>query len=91
MSERPVENQAIENATCATAPAESKQRPEYTNDSMAYVIDQYIHSERDRKILKRRFIDDIHLEPLAEEFDLTAKQIRNIIIKHEAVLFKHLK
>lgn len=64
---------------------------EYTNSQLSYIIDEYIHSERDRNILKRRYIDGIHLEPLAEEFDLTPKQIRNIISKHEAVLFKHLK
>lgn len=63
---------------------------EYTNDDMAHVIDQHVHSQRDRAILKRRYIDGIHLEPLSEEFDLTPRQVRNIITKHEAVLFKHL-
>lgn len=81
-----------ENATCVMEQAESKPRKaEYSNSEIAHVIDEYIHSERDRKILKRRYIDGIHLEPLSEEFDLTPKQVRNIILKHEAVLFKHLK
>lgn len=63
---------------------------EYTNSQISHIIDEYIHNERDRAILKRRYIDGICFEPLSEEFNLTPKQIRNIITKHEAVLFKHL-
>lgn len=63
---------------------------EYSNTEISILIDEYIHSERDRKILKRRLIDGICYEPLAEEFDLSSKQIKNIICKAENVLFKHL-
>lgn len=61
------------------------------NSQIEQLIDEWIHSERDRSILKRRLIDGICYEPLAEEFDLSAKQIRNIVYKAEAVLFKHIK
>ena len=64
---------------------------EYTNSQIDHLIDEYIHSERDRKILKRRLIDGICYEPLAEEFDLSVKQVCNIVNKSEAVLFKRLK
>lgn len=64
---------------------------EYTNSQIDHLIDEYIHSERDRKILKRRLIDGICYEPLAEEFDLSVKQVRNIVNKSEMVLFKRLK
>lgn len=63
---------------------------EYTNSEMEKIIDEYIHSERDRKILKRRLIDGICYEPLAEEFDLSVKQTKNIIYKSESILFKHI-
>lgn len=63
---------------------------EYSNSEISKIIDEYIHSERDRKILKRRFIDGVYYEPLAEEFDLSVKQIKNIIYKNESKLFKHL-
>lgn len=63
---------------------------EYTNSQISYLIDEYIHSQRDRAILKRRLIDGICYEPLAEEFDLSVKQIRNIIYKSEQILFKQL-
>lgn len=46
--------------------------------------------ERDRKILKRRLIDGICYEPLAWEFDMSVRQIKNIVYKAEARLFKHI-
>ena len=36
---------------------------EYTNSEVSAVIDEVIHSERDRKLLKRRLIDGICYEP----------------------------
>jgi DNA-directed RNA polymerase specialized sigma24 family protein len=64
-----------------------KEVMEYKNSDIEKVIDEYIHSERDRAILKRRYIDGICYEPLAEEFDLSTRQIKNIIYKHENLLF----
>ena len=63
---------------------------EYTNSQIAEIIDEHIHSERDRKILKRRYIDGICIEPLAEEFDMSPRQIRNIIYKSESKVFSNL-
>lgn len=63
---------------------------EYTNSEIEKVIDEYIHSERDRKILKRRLIDGICYEPLAEEFDLSVRQIKCIIYKCEDTVFSHI-
>lgn len=63
---------------------------EYTNSDIAHVIDEYIHNERNRNILKRRYIDGICFEPLAEEFDLSVKQIKSIVYKAEKVIFMHL-
>lgn len=54
------------------------------------IIDQRIFSERDRAILKRRLIDSIRLEPLAEEFDLSVTQIKNILKKQMPKVFKHI-
>lgn len=63
---------------------------EYTNSQIADIIDEHIHSERDRKILKRRYIDGICIEPLAEEFDMSPRQIKNIIYKSESKVFSNL-
>ena len=61
---------------------------EYTNSGMVRLIDEYIHSERDRAILKRRLIDGITYESLAEEFDLSVSQIKRIVYKAEAEAMK---
>lgn len=64
---------------------------EYTNSQMRLLIDEHIHSERDRGILKRRMIDGICYEPLAEEFDMSVMQIKRIIYREQGKLFDHLK
>lgn len=61
---------------------------DYTNSEITHAINEYIHSERDRAILKRRFIDGICFEPLAEEFELSVAQIKRIIYKHEKTILK---
>lgn len=53
-------------------------------------INEWIHSERDRKILYRRLIDGICYEPLADEMDMSVRQIKTIVSRAEAKLFKHL-
>ena len=52
-----------------------------TNTQIRETIDEYIHSERDRALLKRRFIDGICFEPLAEEFGLSVVQTKRIVYK----------
>jgi len=63
---------------------------EYTNSQICELIDEYIHSERDRDLLKRRLVDGICFEPLAEEFQLSPRQVRRIVYKLQIQLFKHL-
>lgn len=62
---------------------------EYSNSQIEHMIDEWIHSERDRAILKRRLIDGITYERLAEEFDISVRHIKRIIYKSEELLFKH--
>lgn len=54
----------------------------YDNEAVSIIIDRYIKgrkAERNRKILKRRIIDGVCYEPLAEEFDLSVRQTQNIV------------
>lgn len=64
---------------------------EYTNSQIEGLIDEHIHSERDRAILKRRLIDGICYEPLSEEFELSPVQVKRIIYKGQNRIFKYLK
>lgn len=57
-----------------------------SNSELALLIDEWIKSERDRKILKRRLIDGICYEPLAEEFGMSVKQIIRIVCKQSQVI-----
>lgn len=63
---------------------------EYSNSQIRHLIGEYIHSERDRRILERRLIDGIVFERLAEEFDLSVRQTREIVHRNENILFKHI-
>ena len=69
-------------------------RIDYSNLSRTEVenlIDEWIigpHAERNRDIMKRRLLDGICYEPLAEEFNLSVSQIKNIIRKCENKLFR---
>lgn len=63
---------------------------EYSNSAIERIIDEYIHSEVNRRILKRRLIDGIAYDPLSEEFHYSVRQVKNIVYKYEKVIFKHL-
>lgn len=63
---------------------------EYTNSEIAMAIDEHIHSERDRAILKRRLIDGVYFEPLAEEFGLSVRQIKAIVYKGQERVFAQM-
>ena len=61
---------------------------QFTNSEIKSIIDEEIHSERDRAILKRRLIDGLTYERLADEFDLSVSQIKRIIYKNENNIFR---
>lgn len=64
---------------------------EYTNSEVRDLIEELIHSERDRAILRRRLIDGIRLEPLAEEFDLSTVQVKRIVSREQRRIFKMIR
>ena len=52
-----------------------------------HLIDEWILNERDRSILKRRLIDGITYEKIASEYDMSVRQIKNIVYKGEKKIF----
>ena len=88
------------NAICAVVLVGSEDQPEeaaveavdkdYSNSEISALIDEWVHSERDRAILKRRLIDGIVFEALAEEFDLSVRQVKTIVYKAQECVFRHL-
>ena len=59
----------------------------YTNSQLCNIIDDYVHSQRDRDLLKRRYIDGITFEVLGEEFSLSTRQVKNIVYKYDNLIF----
>lgn len=65
---------------------------EYSNSQMEHVIDEYVHSKRDRKLLKMCFIDGVTHEQIScdEEIDLTPRQVSRLISKYSIIIDQHL-
>ena len=63
---------------------------ELSRSDISFLIDEWIFSERDRTILKRRLLDGIKYEQLAEEFDLSVRHTKTIVYKAEEKLFKKI-
>ncbi len=61
--------------------------PDYTNSEIEALISDLIHSERDRNILRRRLMDGVCYEPLAEEFDLSVAQVKRIVYRGQEKIF----
>lgn len=54
------------------------------------LIDEYIFSERDRAMLKRRLLDGICFEQLAEEACLSVQQTKSIVYRAQKRLFEYI-
>ena len=65
-------------------------KPELSRSQMNALIDEWIFHERNRAILKRRLLDGITYERLAEEFDMSVRQVKQIVYKSELTLFRHI-
>ena len=62
------------------------------------LIDEWVRSARDRYILKRRLLDGVTYERLADELELdkrfigiSSRQIQTVVRKGVAVLLKRIK
>lgn len=63
---------------------------DYKNSEMLDIINEYIHNERDRNILKSRYIDGLTFEKIAEKCDISVRQAKRIVYKYEWNIFKYL-
>ncbi len=63
--------------------------PCLSNSQISLLIDEWIHSQRDRQIMRRRLIDGITIESLAEEMDMSDAQIKRIVHRRVDELKAH--
>ena len=54
------------------------------------LIDEWIFSEEHRSMLKRNLLDGWTYEHIADEFDMSSRQIARVIPKLQEQLFKHI-
>jgi len=59
----------------------------YRNSDIKDIIAEYIHNGRDREILCLRFVDGKTYERIAEDVDMSPRQIQNIVKRHEKTIF----
>ena len=60
--------------------------PEYEE-----LIDRWVFSKRDRKIMKLKLLDALTYEQIAEDIDISVAQTKRIVKKWRAELVKHIK
>lgn len=66
-------------------------KQEYTNSEISAIIDEHIHNELYRNILKARYIDGLTFERIAEKYDMSTSQTKRIVYKNEWTILKNLK
>lgn len=54
------------------------------------LIDEHIFSERDRNILKRKWFDHITYQDLAEEFQMSPRQMPRIVERCELIIVNYI-
>lgn len=65
-----------------------------SKSEIEFLIDEWTvgkNAERDRKILRRRLLDGITFEKLAEESELSVRQTKAIVYKRQEAIFKHAR
>lgn len=59
------------------------------NSRISEIVDEYIHSQRDRGLMKDRYINGFTYERLGEMYDLSTLQVKRIVYKQSERL-QHL-
>jgi hypothetical protein len=64
--------------------------PELSRSEYEHIIDEWVFNEKARAIMKRRMLDGITYDRLSEEFNMSVRQIQNIVYKTEQIIIKHV-
>lgn len=75
------------NGTCE---GEEMMKYDLPRSQVEMLIDEWVFSERDRAILKRRLLDGVCYDDLADEFNLSPRHVKRIVYKAEDRLFKKI-
>lgn len=61
-----------------------------SNAHITKTVHEWIHNERNRKIIIDRLTNGITYERLAEKYDMSVRQIKNIVYKSMDIISKRL-
>ena len=61
-----------------------------SNSRMEFLIDEFIHNKRNRKIMKLHFIDGESYDAIAGDVGITARHVSNVIDRCCADLAEYL-
>lgn len=54
---------------------------EYSNSQFIELVNEYVHSERDRAILIDRYVNGLLFKELEDKYGLTERQVKRICYK----------
>ena len=54
------------------------------------VINEWVRNQRDRIALKRKYLDGLSYEAIAEELDISRRTVQNIVSRWKHVVESHL-
>ncbi len=69
----------------------SKKRDIYFNNSVSFIIDEYIHKKVIRDMLKDKLIDGLSFREIAEKYGYTIRHTQRLIYKYQEIVFEHYK
>ena len=61
---------------------------DYGNNQVSALIDEYIHSARNRDIVKDRLVDGLSYKELESKYFLSQRQLKRIVSKADKILIK---
>ena len=61
---------------------------QWANSRFREIAEEYVHSERDRLLIIRKYCDDRTFEQVAEEFDISVSQAKRIAYKQGQIVFR---
>lgn len=64
-------------------------REDYSNHRVRAVIEEYIHSTRDRALILDSLVDGLSYDELAERYSLTYEGVKDVMKKGRAALDRH--
>ena len=60
---------------------------QYSNFRFREIVEEFVHSERDRKILVRKYCDKRTINQLATEFEISETSVKTVLYKQGMIVF----